>query len=112
VLAPDGARHTFDDLAGKSTVELAATELAGPYRVLAAGPDGALTDVSRGAFVAELPAAESDGTPLANVEHWPAHGSEGSARSVVHNPLGPFVAWAFALLVLVEGVLRLPARKR
>lgn len=112
VLAPDGARHAFDDLAGKSTVELAETALAGPYRVLAAGPDGTLADVARGAFVAELPAAESDSTPLANVEQWPARGATGAARSAVHNPLAPFVLWAFALLVLVEGIARLPLRRR
>ena len=112
VLAPDGARRSFDDLSGKATVELTETALAGPYRVLAAGADGTLADVSRGAFVAELPAAESDATPLANVEQWPARGTAGSARSVVRNPLRGFVAWAFALLVLVEGVLRLPPRRR
>jgi hypothetical protein len=112
VIAPDGAHHGFDDLAGKSTVELTATALAGPYRVLAAGVDGVLADVARGAFVAELPAAESDGTPLPNVEQWPSRGTAGSGQSVVKNPLGPFVAWAFALLVLMEGILRLPSRRR
>jgi hypothetical protein len=110
VVSPDGARHRYDHLEGKTNVELSATDNAGPYRVLAAGGRGVLGDVPRGAFVVEPPRAESDLNAIPGVERWAQRTTHGVSAMTIKKSLAPYVLLFFALLVLVEGGLRL--RKR
>jgi hypothetical protein len=111
VVSPEGTRQRFDGLAGKTRIELGATEAAGAYRVLAAGDRGALADVPRGAFVVESPRVESDLTPIPGVEGWVASSARGSVGAAqVKRPLAPYVLLMFMLLVLFEGALRLRTR--
>jgi hypothetical protein len=110
VVGPDGLRTRFDDVKGKPSVELAATDSAGPYRVLAAGERGTLADVPRGAFVVESPHAESELGALADVQSWGPRAARGSSGTYVKQTLAPYVLLVFAMLALLEGLLRLRAR--
>ena len=110
VLAPDGAVHRFDDLRDKVQVDFEATNVAGPYRVLAQSGRGAMLDVPRGAFIVEAPRSESDLHPLAGVEGWNTRGDRSGAGAQVRRSLAPWLLIAFAMLVLAEGALRLRTR--
>jgi hypothetical protein len=110
VVAPDGVRQRYDDLKGKTSVEFAHTDSAGPYRVLASGDRGALLDTPRGAFVIESPRSESDLMPIANVESWGLSAVKGGSAAMIKRSLASYVLLVFAMLVLVEGALRLRTR--
>jgi hypothetical protein len=107
VIAPDGEHQRFDDLDGKSSVKLTHTERPGPYRMLAASGDGALTEVPRGAFVVAPPHNESDLTPSQGIEKWTEREHDHSDAALVKRSLSPYLFLLFALLALSEGAARL-----
>jgi hypothetical protein len=106
VVTPEGVRHRYDDIAGKSSIEFTHTQRSGPYRVLAESERGLLADAPRGAFVVESPRAESDLTPLQQVESWGVGAPAGPIGGTVRHSLVSYVLLVFALLVLAEGSLR------
>jgi hypothetical protein len=110
VISPDGLREPYGDLKGKTRIEFAHTNAPGPYRVLAAGERGELLDSPRGAFVIESPRAESDLTPIPNVEAWGRKATSGTSVASIKRSLASFVLLVFAMLVLAEGALRLRTR--
>jgi hypothetical protein len=107
LVTPEGTRHRYDDLKGKTSVAFSATDSAGPYRMLAAGERGVLADVPRGAFVVESPRAESDLSSIPGIASWSKRAAHGAALDSVKKSLAPLVLLVFALLVLIEGTLRL-----
>jgi hypothetical protein len=106
VVTPEGIRHPFEDVAGKVSVEFTATQSAGPYRVLATSERGVSLDAPRAAFVVETPRAESDLTPLPQVETWGASATQSGSGATVRHSLAAQVLLLFALLVFAEGALR------
>lgn len=111
IVKPTGAVRRYDDVSGKQSFAFTETESAGPYRVLAAGSGGGgLLDVPRGAFVVETPRDESDLTPLDAIERWSAREKAGTDVALVRQSLMPYLLFAFAMLVLGEGLLRLRPR--
>jgi hypothetical protein len=107
VVTPDGLRRRYDALEGSASVDFGETDRAGPYRVLSAGPSGALRDAPRGAFVVQAPIADSDLRTLGELDTLSADAADGGGGAEVQRSLSPLIFLLFALLVLAEGGVRL-----
>lgn len=108
VVLPDGSRERFDDLQGKTEIELTETEQPGAYRALAAGRGGPGGDAARGAFVVDAPIAESDLTPLPDLPELERLAGRGDGGATIRRTLAPMVLLVLAALALAEGIVRLP----